>query len=54
MRKKIIKKECRHRNLENLNEYRKNYPYGKKSKPTYSFKRTYAKKCKRCGKIFKI
>lgn len=48
------KQECKHRHLEELIECRKNYPFGRKSKPVYSFKRVWGKECKDCGKLFKV
>lgn len=48
------KQECRHRHLENLIECRKNYPFGKGSKPVYSFKRIWGQECKDCGKLFRL
>lgn len=54
MKKRYIKQECKHRHLENLIECRKNYPFGRKSEPVYSFKRIWGKECKDCGKLFRM
>jgi hypothetical protein len=51
MRKKNNKKrECYHRNIEHINSYRKNWPFGRKSDPRYSFKKFYKIMCLDCGR----
>jgi hypothetical protein len=44
---------CRHdeRDLEPLIEYRKNYPFGRKSTPRFSIKGIWAYRCKHCGDV---
>lgn len=54
MKKKFINKGCKHEHIQNLVEYRKNFPFGRKSEPVYSFKRVGGKECKDCGKLFRI
>ena len=47
------KSNCYHRKTIDLIEYRKNYPFGKKSYPRYSFKKIYAYRCEKCGEVIK-
>ena len=49
-----IKRKCFHRKTEKLSEYRKNYPFGRKSKPVFSFKRIYGERCLNCGDVNKL
>lgn len=47
------RKNCRHRKTEKLKEYRKNYPFGRKSKPQFILKRIWGKRCTNCLELFK-
>ena len=47
------RRNCKHRKTEELIEYRVNYPFGKKSKPLFSFKKVWAKRCNNCFELFK-
>lgn len=49
------KKRCWHRITIDLVENRKTYPFGKNSRPFYTFKKIFGEKCKNCGayKLFK-
>lgn len=54
MKKKNGKrKECYHRNFEEIKSYRKNYPYGRKSIVRYTEKVCNKMICTQCGKIIK-
>ncbi len=48
-----MKYKCYHKNIEELKEFRKNYPFGRKSEPRFSFKKVYAVKCLNCGQVNK-
>jgi len=55
MKKKFKgKKDCMHRNIEDLKEYRTNYNFGKKSTPIKTFKKIWGRKCKDCGLVIKV
>lgn len=41
--------KCHHRKTKKLIEFRKNYWFGKKSKPSFTFKRIFGEKCEMCG-----
>ena len=48
---KKTKRNCWHKKIKKLEEYRKNYPFGKKSKPRYSFIKVYGELCLGCGEF---
>ena len=53
VRKQIAKiKSCKHKKTESLKEFRKNYPFGKKSGTHYNFKKIWGKRCENCGILF--
>ena len=51
-RKKPVKvKGCPHLEIESRRSYRKNYPFGTKSKPRQGSLKKIIRRCKHCGKI---
>jgi len=53
IRKQLNKiKKCKHKKTEPVKEFRKNYPFGKKSSIHYNFKEIWGKRCENCGLLF--
>jgi len=45
--------KCWHRKVQELKEYRKNYPFGRKSNARYVFKKVFGLRCLNCGQLNK-